>query len=85
MKGYSNTVVCLKSGLQKSGLLRFCEKVLIRKIRTFIFSPNKPCPKYPDFYDLTEVIFKKIQTLEKHSLCFRHKSLFSGRMCTIPI
>ena len=47
-----------------SGLLCFCEKVLIQKIRIFylifyLFLPNKPCPKYPDFYDWTEVIFKK--------------------------
>ena len=43
---------------------------LLQKIRTFAFSPNKPCPKYSFFYDLTEVIFKKIQTSEKHFLCF---------------
>ena len=44
------TVVCLKSGFQKSGLLRFCEKVLFQKIWTFMFSPNKPCPKYSDLW-----------------------------------
>ena len=64
---------------KKSGLLRFCEKVLIQEIRTFMFSPNKPCLKYPDFNGLIKVViirkYKRVFTTYSGSLKIR------TRMC----
>ena len=45
-----NTLVCLKRGNQKRGLLRFRQKVLFQKIRTFSISQNSTFPKNEDFY-----------------------------------
>ena len=44
--GHSDiTVVCLKSGL-----LDFCQTGRVQKIRTFMFSSNRACPKNSDIW-----------------------------------
>ena len=71
-----NTVVCLKSGLQKSGLFRFCEKAPVQNIRTFRLLS----------YDLTErVIFKKSGFRESIFRSIIRRSPFSRRICTKPM